>query len=290
VHWRLLPARASVERMIGVESRALLQRFLPDHDQHAFVWKYAHAIGGRRPRHFHSEPELNLVVRGSATFGVGDRVVRIAQGDLLAFPSGQDHVLLAASPDLYLYAIGLDRDYSAKVLGSAHDPVTPLHVSLGNEELERVIDSAAAIVERPNSDQRAAEIWKRVHWLGRRAAPSSSLATHVLTRRALGLLATSPEVGLDALARETGAHPSEISRHFHRDMGMTLVRYRTRQRLLRLIRLVDRGEHDLMGAAITAGFGSYSQCHRTFRSELGCGPRQFFRSDQRDRMQLTYAR
>jgi AraC-like DNA-binding protein len=275
--------------MIGVESRALLQRFLPGHDQHAFVWKYAHAIGGRRPRHFHGEPELNQVVRGSATFGVGDRVVRATQGALLAFPSGQDHVLLAASPDLYLYAIGLEREYSADVLGPAHEPVVPLHVGLGKEELESVVDRAAAIVERSGSDQPAAELWERVHWLGRRAAPSSTLAAHVLTRRALQLMASAPELGLGALARETRAHPSEISRHFHRDMGMTLVRYRARLRLLRLIRIVDRGEHDVMVAAILAGFGSYSQCHRTFRAEFACSPREFFCSEVRDRMQLAYA-
>jgi AraC-like DNA-binding protein len=275
--------------MLGVENRALLQRFLPDQDQQAFVWKYAHTIGGRRPRHFHAEPELNVVVRGSATFGVGDRVVQMAEGELLAFPPGQDHVLLAASPDLYLYAIGLDRDYSTEVLGAAHEPVVPLHVGLGSDDLAFVIDRAAALVERSDSEQHGAELWERAYWLGRRASPRSGVAAHVLTRRALQLMATAPELGLDALASESRAHPSEISRHFHRDMGMTLVRYRMRLRLLRLIRLVDAGEHDLMVAAIGAGFGSYSQCHRTFRSELGCAPRQFFSSELRDQMQLTYA-
>jgi AraC-like DNA-binding protein len=62
-----------------------------------------------------------------------------------------------------------------------------------------------------------------------------------------------------------------------------------RLRLLQLIRLVDGGAHDLMTAAAAAGFGSYSQCHRTFQSELGCAPRQFFVSELRDRMQRTYA-
>jgi AraC-like DNA-binding protein/quercetin dioxygenase-like cupin family protein len=282
-------ALSYVFEMVGVESRALFQRFLPDPQQRAFVWKYAQSIGGRRPRHFHSEPELNVVVAGSATFGVGDRVVHVAAGELLAFPSGQDHVLLAASPDLYLYAVGLDVAYSAQVLGSAHGPVVPLHVRLGDNELAPVLDRAAAIVDRAGADQLGAELWERVHWLGRRAAPSSCLATHVLTRRALKLMVTEPELGLGALGRDLRTHPSEISRHFHRDAGMTLVRYRMRLRLLQLIRLVDGGAHDLMAAATAAGFGSYSQCHRTFQSELGCAPRQFFVSELRDRMQRTYA-
>jgi AraC-like DNA-binding protein len=44
----------------------------------------------------------------------------------------------------------------------------------------------------------------------------------------------------------------------------------------------------LTRAASLAGFGSYSQCHRTFQSELGCAPRKFF-SGIREQMQLTYA-
>src|SRR3954451_1095584 len=105
--------------MADSQRRALHQDFLPADDEKAFVWKYSDPIGGRRPRHFHAEPEINLVVRGAATFGVGDRVVQVSQGELVAFPSGQDHVLLEPSADLYLFAIGLQHHYSAQVLDGA---------------------------------------------------------------------------------------------------------------------------------------------------------------------------
>src|SRR3954471_11052126 len=96
--------------------QAIHQSFLPPGDDQAFVWKYSDPIGGRRPRHFHDEPEINLVVRGAATFGVGDRVLRASQGELVTFPSGQDHVLLEPSSDLYLFAVGLTPHYLAQVL------------------------------------------------------------------------------------------------------------------------------------------------------------------------------
>jgi AraC-like DNA-binding protein len=249
------------------------------------VWKYAQAIGGRRPRHFHIEPELNLLVRGSATFGVGDGVVQVSQGELLAFPSGQDHVLLEGSPDLYLYAIGLEPRYSAEALG---EPMVPLHVKLSGHELPAVVDRARAIVDRAGADQLGAELWQRVHWLGRRSVERAGRRSHVLTRRALQLLDAAPELGLEALATELRANASELSRHFHRDLGMTLVGYRTRLRLLRFIHLVDSEEQELMTAAIAAGFNSYSQCHRSFHAELGCAPRKYFRSELRERMQLKY--
>jgi AraC-like DNA-binding protein len=269
-------------------SRALHQRFLPDNHLHAYVWKYAQSIGGRRPRHFHSEPELNLVIAGSATFGIGDRIVNASRGDLVAFSPGQDHALLAASPDLYLYAIGLEPAYSTRVLGAAFEAVGPLHVRLPANEFDGVVDRAAAIVDRPDAEQLGAELWERINWLGRGAVDRVGHRTHVVTRRALQLMLANPEVGLDALAAELRTHPSEISRHFHRDVGTTLVRHRTRLRLLRLIRLVDSGARDLMSAAGESGFGSYSQCHRAFRAELACAPREFFFSGVRDRMQNAY--
>lgn len=43
-----------------------------------------------------------------------------------------------------------------------------------------------------------------------------------------------------------------------------------------------------MTCAIAAGFGSYSQGHRIFQSELGCAPRRFFLAGERERMQQAY--
>jgi len=275
--------------MSGGGRDALFQRFLPDQQQRAFVWKYAQSIGGRRPRHFHGEPELNLVVRGSALVGVGDRIVSVSQGELLAFPSGQDHVLIAGSPDLFLYAIGVDAAYSAEVLGARRGPVMPLHVRLNAIELSAAIKHSAEIVDCPGTAPLGAELWARMQWLGERSTSASPTpASHVLTRRTLQCLGTAPELGLEALSRQVGAHPSEVSRYFHRDMGTTLVSYRSRLRLLEVIRLVDSGKFDLMAAASAAGFGSYSQCHRTFQSEFGCAPSDFFCAEQRQQMQLTY--
>jgi AraC-like DNA-binding protein len=257
--------------------------------QRAWVWKYSEPVGGRRPRHFHREPEVNLVASGSATFGVGDSVVRVSTGEMIAFPAAQDHVLLEASPDLYLYAIGLEPAFAASVLGVRGESLTPLHVALDSTELRMLVDRAGALVDRADQHQLAAELWERALWLAPRATPRTRQRAHVLTRRVLKLVETVPELGLGALAHELKAHESEVSRYFHRDVGMTLVRFRMRRRLLEAIRLVDAGKTDLMTVSSAAGFGSYSQCHRTFQSELGCAPGRFF-AELREPMQLTYAR
>jgi len=276
-----------LEPMHLAPKQAIHQSFLPPGNEQAFVWKYSESIGGRRPRHFHAEPELNLVVRGSATFGIGQKVISVLPGELVAFPSAQDHVLLDSSPDLYLYAIGLDPSYSAQVL--TNEPSQPFHVRFTGNELRPILNNAADIVERSNVAQGGAELWQRVHWLARRAAPRSAHTTHVLTRRALQFLRVGSDLPLTRLAESVRAQPAEVSRHFHRDMGVTLVRYRMRLRLLHFIGLVDSRRTNLMSAASSAGFGSYSQCHRTFQAELNCSPREFFLAGLRGEMQRVYA-
>ncbi|MEP7050215.1 MAG: AraC family transcriptional regulator [Pseudomonadota bacterium] len=272
--------------MRGSTKQAIHQSFLPPGGERAFVWKYSDPIGGRRPRHFHAEPELNLVLSGSATFGIGDTVVKVLAGELVAFAPGQDHVLLDSSPDLYLYALGLDANYSTQVLGQ--EPSGPLHVSLSGSELRPVLACAGELVERSGIAQPAAELWERVHCLARRATSRSAQLTHVLTRRTLELVSVNPELTLTDVAQNLRAHPTDVSRYFHRDMGITLVRYRTRLKLLNFIHLVDAQQPELMTAASHAGFGSYSQCHRTFQSELSCSPREFFLAGVRADMQHAY--
>lgn len=270
--------------------RALYQRFLPEDKRcTAHVWKFSWEFGGRRPRHFHDEPELNLIVAGSARFAIGDSTVEASAGELLTFPAGQDHALLEASPDLYLFAIGLSPKLSAEVLGpERHNAVVPAHVRLPAPELNQVLARAAALVDRRGVEQQTAELWERVAWLKQRHATRLGSPLHVLTRRALALLADEPQLEREALAKAARGSPYALSRYFHKNLGTTLVQYRARLRLLRMIRSFDEGERDLKDAASGAGFGSYSQCHRVFHAELGCSPRAFFASSLRERMQNAY--
>jgi AraC-like DNA-binding protein len=111
---------------------------------------------------------------------------------------------------------------------------------------------------------------------------------HTLTRRSLCLVNDSPDISRDEIARRSHASPGEVSRHFHRDMGLPLSAFRGRVRLLRFIHLVDEG-NTFLQAALAAGFGSYSQCHRVFQSTLGCAPRAFFASPVRRTIENSYA-
>jgi AraC-like DNA-binding protein/quercetin dioxygenase-like cupin family protein len=269
---------------------ALHQSFLPTQGRaRAHVWKYSLQYGGRRPRHFHAEPEINLIVSGTAKFGIGEAVISASAGELLGFPPGQDHILLETSPDIYLFAIGLEPSFSSGILRTDRDSVAiPLRIRPAPNEFRTLAARASAIVDQENVDQPCAELWEQAHWLRQKHWGRANSSVHVLTRRALTVMSDSPEIGRELLAGKLRASPCEISRYFHRDVGMTLVQYRTRLRLLRFIRLMDDGICNLTASAKAAGFGSYSQCHRIFQTELGCAPRQFIRAGLRQEMQLVY--
>lgn len=244
----------------------------------------------RRPRHFHAEPELNLIAAGTAVFGAGEATLSVAAGDLLWWPPGQDHVLLDASPDFDLFVIGVTAAFSERVLDAdvsgfaggatrlrvAPDALLRMRSLCGGTS--NVGGDAAAI------ERHVGALWREAHQL--RAGVRDR---HPLTVRALGSLLARPDMKRSELARRIRGNASEVSRMFHRDVGMTLVAYRTRLRLLRFIELVERERRSFLAAATDAGFGSYSQCHRAFQRAFDCTPRLFFGTGVSDEMKGRFA-
>jgi AraC-like DNA-binding protein len=254
-------------------AEALYQPFPIAGTARGHIWHHVPAT--RRPRHFHAEPELNLIAAGRAVFGYGEASISVAAGDLLWWPPGQDHVLLDATPDLDLYVIGVTPAFSEQVLAGcagASGGATRLRLDPGALTSLRAACSVqmagadAAVVERHVGD-----LWREAHAL---RAPIRGY--HPLTVRALNSLIARPDLKRGGLARLIHGNASEVSRYFHRDIGLTLVAYRTRLRLIRFIQLVEGGGRSFLAAAIDAGFGSYSQCHRAFQHAFDCTPRVFF--------------
>jgi AraC-like DNA-binding protein/mannose-6-phosphate isomerase-like protein (cupin superfamily) len=261
---------------------ALYQPFPIPTAARAHIWRYAPR--NRRPRHFHSEPELNLVAAGEGSFGMGDTILPVTAGDLLWWPPGQDHELLSASPDFDLFVIGVTPALSERVLaeGAVSIHCGPVRLRLPAASLVAFSALCLTPLERQEPaviDRHVGDLWRQAHALRARAPDM-----HTLTRRTLASLIEQPNLRRADVATLIRAYPSEVSRHFHKDMGVTLTSYRTRLRLLRFVEMVDGGSDNLLSAALEAGFGSYSQCHRVFQRTLGCAPRDFFCTNLRRQM------
>ena len=245
---------------------ALFQPFPMLPGRRAQAWRHQPAY--LRPRHFHEEPELNLVTRGTATFGIGDEQLTLARGDVVLFHPGQDHVLLSASADLGLFAVALAPTLAERACGALTQVATRgFRMSEAETcDAERVLTDLSSVITE-EVEAPLAELF--------RSARARSPQTHVLSRLTLQHVSADPGVSGEQLGSAVRAEPSALSRHFHGDLGIRLVEYRARMRLIAFVRLVDRGQ-PLTRAALDAGFGSYAQCHRVFTATLGCSPTRYF--------------
>jgi len=233
----------------------------------AQVWR--HRPEFRRPRHFHREPELNFIVKGSATLGIGTRVQQALAGDVVVFEPGQDHVLLDASDDLELFALALTPELWQRRGAAAAGAPTSTEALSGGEQagIAAALHAVADVRDALSVETRLSDLFSQLRTLAR--VPSS-----VSRRAALRALAR-PGASCSALASQLGTHPTNLSRVVTRELGVPLVELRSRLKLSEFVRLVDEG-HSFTQAALQADFGSYAQCHRVFRRFTGCQPRAYF--------------
>jgi len=96
-----------------------------------------------------------------------------------------------------------------------------------------------------------------------------------LVMTAASMLAENPSIDARAIARRLEVSVGWFARRFKAEMGMSLVEYRNRLRLDRVDALLAEGKTTLLEAALAAGFGSYAQFHRVFRSIRHLAPREF---------------
>lgn len=246
---------------------ALFQPFPMRPGRRAQVWRHQPAF--RRPRHFHAEPEINLVLRGWARLGVGASERTLRPGELVFFHPGQDHVLLDGAPDLELFVLALDPALAERVVHPGRPP-SAWSASLSPAELESLSEALRGV-----SDVASAEAAESVIAAVFELAAARMVGGGAAARRALEELLVAPHASLTELAARVRKHPSDLSRDFHRQYRVPLVELRARIRLMRFIEQVDAGD-DLLRASFEAGFGSYSQCHRVFRRSLGCSPSAYF--------------
>lgn len=106
------------------------------------------------------------------------------------------------------------------------------------------------------------------------AEPASRHAA-VVAARAVALLQDDHALSRSTLASRLGVSISVLSRAFKSEMGLSVAQYRSRLRLERFLTLVDPRGGNLLAAALDAGFGSYAQFHRVFRSALGKTPKEY---------------
>ncbi len=247
-----------------------------------------HSVGDVRHRaHRHAELEVNLVVRGTASYLLGDRRYALTPGTLTWLFPGQDHVLVDESADHELWwavfrpalvsRIATTRE--ARPLLQA-DPVGRFSRRLDAGRVRRL----GALFRDVQDAQTADDVLVNtglaylLSFAWRAFLDSDDVVEgvglHPAVETVARMLQADPDAGdLETLARAAGLSASHLSRIFKEQTGVSISRFRNQQRLQRFLVLYGRGQRTTaLAAALEAGFGSYAQFHRVFREQTGRSP------------------
>lgn len=98
-------------------------------------------------------------------------------------------------------------------------------------------------------------------------------------QQAINLLQTYPEQDycLTSLSLECGISSSRLSRLFNEQIGLSIVDYKNKLKLERLMDCVKKNpDYNISEACYRVGFGSYSQFYKTFKQTFGISPKAYF--------------
>ena len=285
----------------------MLQELVFDSLPEGAVWPFDRAY--IRPPHFHGQLECLLVTRGTATLYLGTRPAVVRAGQLCWVLPGVPHVMGDFSDDFDMWVVQLApslvesgwRRTVGRTGDGAHRPFEDWSVPLGERLAGRAVVDLTAAESRQLSDV-ATSVWTS----GDRPDAGALLAAlyalalrmtlaNLDRRRGLSvaelascLLLSAPTMDRHDAASALGVSEGFLSRTVHRDLGVTFVEHRARTRIAHFLALMQRGDLNLLSAALEAGFGSYSQFYRTFSRVSGSRPRDYF-SGGRRRLALLVA-
>ena len=272
----------------------VLQELIYDSLREGAVWPFDRRY--IRPAHFHGQLECLLIRRGSATLHVATQIQVVRSGQLCWILPGVPHVMGNFSPDFDMWVVELDSalvdDCWATINAGGpagdHPPFESWSLPLGEQLAGRPAVEVCAVVARL-LDELAAGVWAarlpneaRSGLAGFGLLALRTTLGNVDTRRpnsvgqlAAYLLLASPTMSRTAAAAELGVSEGFLSRAVHRDLGVTFVEHRARTRVAHFLALVQAKRINFLDAALAAGFGSYSQFHRTFSRVSGSRPRDY---------------
>ncbi len=261
--------------------------------------------------HQHAELEINVVARGSVTYVIGESSYTFRQGECLWLFPGQPHRCIDRTSDALYYVVSFKPSLVARCCRQAenavlkkqrppknavfHAVLSPakfalirgimdslLEVGLDSDTLNREVGyglSPGFRYEHPNPDLLNAGLAHilQLAWecqqgsaIERKTAP-----LHPAVLKALDILETHTESGcLDKLARDCGVSAAYLSRTFKQQVGVPINRYRNTMRLERFWKIRHQGARQttLSEAVFEAGFGSYAQFSKFYRSTFGRAP------------------
>ncbi len=241
----------------------------------------------------HAELVVLHALSGEALYLIDGKVHTLRAGSLLWAFSGQAHVLLSDSKDFDMWVFLISARILLPELRAVPEmpqltvdertgPVPPRGLTAqGSRELETIAAGIASATE-PAVCAIGLRWWLARAWHHWGVASAGRFtAVHPAVDRAARAIQEDPASSLSEIARRSGLSAGRLGRLFRQQTGRSIVDFRTEQKLERVDRIMRQdARSDLLHAALDAGFGSYSQFYRAFRSHYRMSPRQYFAGER----------
>jgi AraC-like DNA-binding protein len=241
--------------------------------------------------HRHAELELNLVLRGSATYLFPGRRDHLVQRSIVWLWPSQDHILVDRSQDFDIWVTvfrpALVRRHRQLAEGGSlySRRLTEGNAAWLNRILSSVIESASTAEQNVGLEFALLQAWR----LYIAAELSLLQEVHPAVERAALRIRDDPRLdSVEELAAVVGLSPSRLGRVFKAQMGVSLLDYRNQLRLERFLHLHGTGaRRSVTQSLFEAGFGSQAQFYRAFRAAFGTSPYRYLRGESTPRERIS---
>lgn len=255
------------------------------------VWLAASSSGRLQP-HCYEELEFNLVESGTARYLLGSRRYELRKGTLVWLFPNQRHVLLGESDSFSMWVAVFKRPLVnslcpegtvADILSQTNPPGDFSRILPASRQafLKGLLSELESLVDEPGLHRAGLGWLLRIAWRYWREATLETRfkEIHPAVEKAVRLLHADRTLSLPRLAARSGISASRLSRIFKSETGITMSSFRNQCRIQRFIELYGGGKRrTMLDCALDADFGSYEQFHRAFKRQMGCSPREYFRS------------
>lgn len=273
------------------------------------IWRYAAAH--RKPHHFHGHLEFMLILRGRAVERIGNRMHVLHPGQLVWHLPSIAHHMVFASRDLDIRVVHAEPDMGQAICSEplARSPlrswvphgrteIGPIRsvfsywmrdlgwlatkhpvVELRQADVDRLLDDCDwTFADGPPVADPAPRLKRLLQNAWRSTVDNcKDERPNALSELATCLLLEDPALDRHRLCRLLDVSDSYLSRCFQNELSTRFVDQRARIRIAHFITHVVRERQNFLDAALSAGFGSYSQLHRTFSELVGMSPTDYLR-------------
>jgi len=249
-----------------------------------------------KPDH-HDEIEINLLVKGSITYLMGGRRIKVEAGRMFVFWAAIPHQVISLDTDIPYYVGTIPfswflqsqfpEEFVQSVLGG--EVFEEKHLEYFEHDVflfkQWIRDLKNITQERQNMV--VLEMKARLFRLISESSPKLSEIRRLPSTIESGGLSKIEKMAcfiarhyeepikIDDICEEVGLHPNYAMNLFKKGFGTTLNDYLTYHRISHAQRLLVTTNAKIIEIAFQSGFGSLSQFNSVFKKRCGIQPREY---------------